>query len=379
MTLLFPLGLAALAGVLVPLAIHIARRSEQKLTDFAALRWLRERPRPRSRLRFDERLLLALRLILLVVAALWLAQPVLIGAADSQPYVAVIPGASYHGNTNDQVEAHWLAPGFPSLDTPRPSGSLPTASLLRELDATLPPGTQIAIVAPPILDGADAERPRLSRPVRWHITGGARPAPSAPVAPPPPIAVRADAAHRSSVLYLRAAGAAWAAPGDPAQIDIASPSAPLPPTSVTLFWMAGGSLPDALRSWVARGGHAVIASDALWPDDLTAFPVWFDPQGGILARKGKIGSGQLVHLSRSLSPSQMPLLLESDFPDRLRDLIAPAPPPTRVQTSDYAPLTGGPSPLPRPDDLRPWLAVLIAALLCAERWIATRRSRAPAP
>lgn len=379
LTLLFPPGLAALASLLVPLAIHIARRSEQRLTEFAALRWLRERPKPRSRLRFDERLLLILRLLLLALAALWLAEPVLIGAASKQPYVAVIPGARYDGNREDRERAHWLAPGFPSLDTPRPSGHLPAASLIRELDASLPPGVSVTIVAPSILEGADAERPRLSRRIRWHIAGGAGPAPALHKAPLPRIAIRADEAHRSSLLYLRAAAAAWAAPGDPAPLHAASPFAPLPPTNVTLFWMAGGSLPDSLMSWVARGGQAVIASDALWPDRIAAFPVWFDARGGILARKGKSGSGQLIHLSRSLSPSQMPLLLDSDFPDRLRDLIAPAPPPTRAPAADYAPLTGGPQPLPRPDDLRPWLAVLIAALLCAERWFATRRSRGPTP
>ncbi|PZU12509.1 MAG: hypothetical protein DI606_08855 [Sphingobium sp.] len=378
-TLLFPLGLAALASLIVPLAIHIARRSEQRLTDFAALRWLSERPKPRSRLRFDERLLLLLRMLLLALVALWLAQPVLIGASDKAPYVAVIPGARYDAENDRGRRAHWLAPGFPPIDAPRPSAALPTASLIRELDAALPPGTPLTIVAPSVIDGADAERPRLSRQIRWQVTRGATPVPLPPPASLPRIAIRADAAHRPDILYLRASASAWAAPGNPRPLDTASPSAPLPPIGTTLFWMAGGTVPDALTRWVERGGQAIVAADTRWPEDAATFPIWFDYRGNLLAKKGKIGEGYVIRLSRSLSPSHMPVLLESDFPDRLRDLIAPVSPPMRAVASDYAPLPGGPAPLPRPDDLRPWLAVLIAALLCAERWIATRRQRGPTP
>ena len=50
---LFPAGLAALASLLLPLLIHLARRDEQRLLDFAALRWLAARPRPRRRIRFE--------------------------------------------------------------------------------------------------------------------------------------------------------------------------------------------------------------------------------------------------------------------------------------------------------------------------------------
>ncbi len=55
MGLLFPAALAALVALIVPLVIHIARRSEQQPTDFAALRWLNPRPKRRRRLRIDER------------------------------------------------------------------------------------------------------------------------------------------------------------------------------------------------------------------------------------------------------------------------------------------------------------------------------------
>jgi hypothetical protein len=50
-----------------------------------------------------------------------------------------------------------------------------------------------------------------------------------------------------------------------------------------------------------------------------------------------------------------------------------------VSAQDYAPNTGGPSFVLPPLDLRPWLALLIALLFLAERWLATSRRRGAAP
>jgi len=75
----------------------------------------------------------------------------------------------------------------------------------------------------------------------------------------------------------------------------------------------------------------------------------------------------------------MPALVESDFPATLWSLLDPPPAPDRVAAADYAPTvraTPGASPYnPHPVDLRPWLAVAIAALFAVERWLATRRRR----
>ena len=165
--LLFPAALAALAALIVPLVIHIARRSEQLPTDFAALRWLRQKPRPRSRLRFDEWPLLLVRLLLLALLALLLARPVLWGAADDRPYVAVLPGAQFDPAAYPAARLHWLAPGFPNIDAPEPHGRIPVASLIRQLDADLPQSAALTIVTPRIITGADADRipTAIQRPV----------------------------------------------------------------------------------------------------------------------------------------------------------------------------------------------------------------------
>jgi hypothetical protein len=377
--LLFPAALAALAALLVPLIIHVARRSEQHPTDFAALRWLRQRPRPRARIRLDEWPLLTLRLALLALAALWLAQPVLLGAGEQRPYVAVIPGARVDRAAPSDARAHWLAPDFPEIDGPPPSGPQPVASLIRQLDADLAPDTPLTIVTPTIIEGADAGRLRLSRKVTWRIQPGAMP-PTAPQrAASPGLAVRSDAAHAESIRYLRAAAIAWRKPGHPPAFESGPATAPLPSIDRTLFWMVAGSLPQSLIRWIERGGQAVVPSDASLPEGMDSYPVWHDADGGTLAEEARIGSGRLLRLTRPLVPAQVPLLLDADFPRQLAAILTPVPEPQRVSAADYAPADGARAYTPRPVPLRPWLGLLIALLLCAERWLATSRRRSMAP
>ena len=374
MGLLFPAALAALAALIIPLILHIARKSEQLPTDFAALRWLRSRPKPRSRLRFDEWPLLLLRLALLALAALWLAQPVLFGAVDERPYVAVVPGAQVDQAAFADARLHWLAPGFPKIDTARPTGPLPVASLIRQLDAELPPKTPLTIVTPNILDGADADRLCLSRKVAWRVSGETTAAPDKPTTPPI-LAIRSDADHRAALRYIRAAALAWRT----VEPDSAPTDAPLPDKTHILVWLAGGTLPASAVDWVRQGGTLLAASDTRLSADQPMVPLWRDADGQPLAQAATLGKGRLIRLTRPLVPAQMPILLDADFPTQLRALLTPTPSPARVAATDYAPLTGGRAYDQPPQQLRPWLAILIALLLLAERWLATSRRRNIAP
>lgn len=377
--LLFPAALATLLALVVPLIIHIARKSEQLPTDFAALRWLRQKPKPRSRLRFDEWPLLLVRLILLALAALWLAQPLLFDAADRSSYVAVVPGAQFDAATFRDSRLHWIAPGFPAIDTTPPPGPLPIASLIRQIDAELPTGTPLTIITPTVIDGADADRLRLSHKVTWRITNGAVAASEAKLVSPPPLSVRFDTDHRSPLRYIRAAALAWQPAGREADVDTAGIDAPLPDQRRILLWLSGGTLPDDVLRWVNEGGTVLAVSDARLPDGRPALPVWRDDVGVPLAEALAIGKGRLLRFTRAMTPAQMPILLDADFPAQLRALLAPPTPPARVAAADYAPLTGGRTYDQPPQSLRPWLALLIALLLLVERWMATRRSRSIAP
>lgn len=377
--LLLPAALAALAALIVPLIVHIARRSEQKPIDFAALRWLRQKPRPRSRLRFDEWPLLLLRLLLLTLLALWLAQPVLFGARGQTRYVAVAPGvdvAQARAAAGEGARLHWLAPGFPDLKQAKPEGDVPLASLVRQLDADLPPGAALTIVVPEVIEGADAEKLRLSRKVDWRIVPGAMAATPAAVLPVPALSIRSDAGHGVGVRYLRGAAIAWQPAGRDADFELGALDAALPKPTRALVWLGAGTLPPALMQWVDAGGTAIVAADALFPERSPKAVVWRDDLGRPLVEARPLGAGRLMRFTRRLAPSEMPELLESDFPVRLRALFDPPPlAPSRVPAVDYAPETGGRAYVQAPQDLRPWLALLIGALLLVERWVATRRSR----
>lgn len=368
-TLLLPAALAALIALAIPLIVHLARRSEARPTDFAALEWLREKPRPKSRLRFDEWLLLALRLLLITGIALWLARPVLPGGTDSTPVVAAVPGVDAGVPAKD-VRNIWLAPGFPSYDQPQPS-CLPTplaaascpelASLIRQLDADLAPGVPLTLIVPEILSGLDAERPRLSRPVSWKIVPGAMPAVAVS---PTSLRFTLPAGPDPALRYLRAAAVALKSP-------TSASTAPI------VVHLAAGPLPDALRSAIANGATVLAGHRVTAPEPMT--PAWHDADGLPLATLQRIGRGRLYRFTRPLTPAAMPMLLDPDFPRQLASMLAPPPAPTRAMARDMMPTTGA-APWPTSArDLQPWLAFAIAALFLAERWLATRRGRAVAP
>jgi hypothetical protein len=377
-TLLLPAALAALAALVIPLAIHLARKSEQRPTDFAALRWLRQRPKPRHRIRFDEWPLLLARSLLVTLLALYLAAPALRGAGGAATWIAVIPGATAPAPLPKDAEVRWLAPGFPPVTEPAPGPTtgIPVGSLLRQIDSELPPATRLTVLAPAILSGADAERPRLSRPIEWRIVPGTMPAaaPRPAATPPPVLAIHAVSAQAGALRYIRAAATAW---NPAAKRPVEADAGALPAIGVGLIWFDAGDLPAAVTDWVRRGGTVVVSAATPARD---AIPVWRDGAGVPIAEQATLGRGRIIRFTRSLTPAAMPDLLEPDFPTRLRTLLEPPPPPpTRVRAADYRPLAGG-DPYAQPaQDLRPWLALSIAVLLLAERWLATRRRRGIAP
>ena len=395
--LLLPAGLAALAALLFPLAIHLARRSERRPTDFAALRWLQAQARPRRNLRFDEWLLLALRLLLVAALALLLAKPVLFDAADATPWIVAAPGvdrdvlAETEPGTGSEAERRWLAPGFPEVAEPPPNAPVAVGSLLRELDATLPAAAPLTVLVPEVLDGADAERPVLSRDVDWRIVPGSA-APSAkPASGPaemPTLHVRHADDRSAAVRYLRAAVAAWRVPeseDDPAPagdatvtgIDIGDPASPVPQDAKALVWLVPGPLPAAIRDWIEGGGTALIDAQAEVPEmDADAIVRWRNHDGAPLVRGVRFGRGQALQWTQAMTPAAMPALLEADFPAQLRTLFSPpALAPARVAAEAYAPRTGArPWPEP-PRDLSPWLALLVACLFLVERLLAANPRR----
>jgi len=402
--LLLPIGLAALAALLLPLLLHLDRQSESRPTDFAALRWLSARLRPRRRLRLEELPLLLLRLLLVASVALLFARPVLFGAQGGEPRVLVAPGvdlADARAKVSlPEARWQWLATGFPPIESAPPSGQQPLASLLREIDASLPVKTPVTVIVPEQVGGLDGERPRLARRVDWRTVRGdgkpaAKPAADVATAAPPKLFVRHSADRAASVRYLRAAAIAWrtsatsgsAATAESRSIEAAAEvvdegpaSQPIPADARWLAWLAPGELPPTIRAWIENGGVALLDERAVLPAGVQVVGTWREADGELLASSAAMGKGRVVILSRALLPETFASLLAPEFPAGLRAALEPAPaPPQRAYSQALRPLPGGPRfpEVPRPVDS--WLALLAAALFALERWFASsaRRGRAP--
>mgnify|MGYP006172532129 CR=1 FL=1 len=385
LALLLPAGLFALAALLLPLLLHLARRHEQTPTDFAALRWLRQKPKPRHRIRFDEWPLLLLRLLLLALLALWLAKPVLSGVDDTRPWIVAVPGVDVATVRKQAAETnarlHWLAPAFPSLDETAPTEAHAIGSLLRQLDAELPSGTPLTVIVPATLQGADAERPVLSRAVTWTVVDGAMASAASSASPPPALVVRHAVGNDTGLRYLRAAALAWQpTTSTSSTLRVGAQDEVLPATPTPLVWLVPGPVPAPVVQWIESGGTALLANDsALDGFALTSTP-WRDDDGTPLVESGPRGKGRVLRFTRPLRPDAMPALVEADFPQHLRALFdTPVASPARVLASDYEPVAGGAAYPDAPRDLQPWLTLLIALLVLVERWMATRRSRSVAP
>ncbi|GAA4865354.1 BatA domain-containing protein [Luteimonas vadosa] len=399
LALLLPAGLAALAALLLPLSIHLARRSERRPTDFAALRWLHARVRPRHNLRLDEWWLLTLRLLLVAALALLLARPVMFGASDATPWIVAAPGVdagvlrrSGTDESGARAERRWLAPGFPEADAPPPPfPATSVASLLRELDATLPSGAPLTVLVPPFLDGVDAERPVMSRAVHWRIVPGDLVAPVPPSVPAPgmpTLHVRHASDRAGGVRYLRAAAEAWAATSvdsgvgsgertPPTALVVGNPDDPLPPGATALAWLVPGPLPASILGWIEGGGTALLDSQTeVAGMETKAIAQWRDQDGAVLVRGMPMGRGRVLQWTRPLAPAAMPALLDAGFPAQLRALFAPAmQAPGRVSSSAYSPRTGMAAWPERPKALSHWLVLLVAVLFLVERLVAANPRR----
>lgn len=368
LSLLFPLGLLALTALVVPLLIHLARRHHYAPLDFAALRWLRAKAQPRQRIRFDEWPLLLVRLLLLTALALLLAHPLLHGAtAPGAPWVVVAPGLT-PPPVDDGSEGRWLAPGFPPLEQPAPTGPQPLASLLRELDQTMPSGAALTVYVPDPMPGLDGERPRLSRPVDWRSVR--HPLPAAAAAPDAPqLRVAGPAADAQTQRVLEAVQRAWNGQSLPAALS----GDEVPATGQVGVWLGNAALPAAWQTWVQNGGSVLVTAAAAAPG--AGVPVLRDASGGVAMTRHALGRGQVLRFGQSLSPATLPILREADFPRRLLDQLQPTPVPQVASAATQQPLTGATPPAAQPQDLSLWLLAMVVLLFALERWMATSARR----
>lgn len=392
-SLLLPSALLVLSALLIPLAIHLSRRSEQKPTDFAALRWISVQLRPRRKLVFQEILLLLLRLLLLIALAFFLAKPVSLQSVSPKHWVVIVPGSDIGAAKNlpvdNNAQWHWLSTGFPEYETKPDSSSIPFSSLLRELDAQLPANVALTLVVPESLSGLDGERIRLSRKVDWKIVpaietnvvvgGGDDEVIKDNDISTIRLAIRHDEKHLDESRYFRAAHAAWQVakkPDEKDALDSANISSPLQQNSSALIWLAAGELPTNIREWTKKGGTLLVSKDALVPEMQSGVSAWRNEHGISLILAAPLGQGRVLQWQQDLKPAAMPELLDADFPQRLTALLQTKPAaPTRAFATSQTPLTGAKAGPEAPQSLQVWLALLIAFLFLIERWFANAPRR----
>lgn len=387
MSFLLPGALAALAALLLPILIHLSRRSQSQRVEFAALRWLQARLRPRRRPVIEQWLLLLVRLLLLSILVLFLAQPVRYRPAEPAHWVAVVPGTSWQAvaglPAGEQVQRRWLAPSFPAIESPQPStDAAGFSSLIRELDAQLPKSTALTVVLPESLGGLDAERLRLSRTIDWRIVPGRMPDGKPQPIAPPALAIRSDSASKPGEAFFRAAYSVWQSglPPDRRQpIAVLAADDRAPATNAVWLDLRNQPLTDAARRWVEQGGSLMIGPRTPLPAQ-SEDVLWRDEQGRAVLVGQALGKGRLLQWQRELDVQALPLLAFGDFPGRLLSVIQmPARQPGSALASDLQPLPGAPQAPVAPQPLMPWFALAAVLLFGIERWLAGSRPRGGVP
>lgn len=369
MTLLFPLGLAALAAGLLPLLIHLARRHPYTPLDFAALRWLRAQIRPRQRIRFDDWPLLLVRLLLLAALALLLARPALTGpTAPPAAWTVVAPGldATALRGTAEDRNWHWLAPGFPGIDQAPPASTAPLPSLLRELDAQLPVGTALTVHVPDPLPSLDGARLQLSRDVQWHTQP--MPVTAQPsAATSPRLRVHSDASATAQ-RWLNALQRAW---------GVQAPLAPLPADALPErgeigVWSRSDVLPANWQAWLRGGGRVMTAGKPA----VSASILLRDAEGAPLLWQQRIGHGYLLALPGGWNAASNPALRDPRLPRALLLALQPPTAPRLGDARDQAPQRAAlPAATPPLREPTPWLLLAVVLLFALERWMASSARR----
>jgi Aerotolerance regulator N-terminal len=377
---LLPTALLGLVALLLPILIHLSRRSEPPRTEFAALRWLQARFQPKRQPVVQERLLLLVRLLLLSALVFFLARPIIEREQDAAPWWLLAPGldASVLPAVpgEDTIERRWLAPGFPALTETinANSKSASPISLLRELDATLPAKARVRVWLPEQLQGLDAQRLQLSRKIDWQIVRQAA-APQAPQSLPiPRWQSSAESARDARLPYFRAAYRYWQTDADAAQalphsnVDVA------PAHGTSWLRLSDKPLPAAALDWIRAGGQVVLMPGLALPQgDMQV--LWRDESGAPVLAAQAYGQGWLLQWQQALRVENLPVLERADFAERLRAHLERLPEPQRATAVSQAPSSGLPVWPVMPQALASWLMWLIAALFALERFLATRPSR----
>lgn len=377
-TLLTPLALLGLLSLLLPLLLHLRRQVRRTPVDFAALRWLQARLRPRARWRIERPWLLLLRLLLASLLVLLLAEPVW-RQPRAQGSVLLHPAidpALLPATLRDSSELRWWAPGFPRLDASRPGADSASLSLLRQYEAELAAAQPLQVWIPDWSEVADGQLATFSRSLDWQLQPAAPPLTSAQAplrvwrAGPAP----AEQAWLDLALQLLAENEAQQA-AVVALPELGASGLPAGPLQAgdTLVWWPAEAPHESLLSWVRDGGQLLWAAPCLDCDQQRGWQaLWRSTDAERALWTRPLGAGRILRLNVALDPSRFPELLEARFPEWLHGWLLPDFTPQRIDSAVLQSVAGNGRSAPLPVDwpLTPPLALLLALLWLVERIVA---------
>jgi hypothetical protein len=416
LALLSPAGLLALLALLLPLAIHLFSRSRGRRVLVGNIALYRQTRQQRVfEPRLLQRLLLLLRLLLLALAALLLAglaRPALQTLPGTTAYVTPAWLAAQARDLSALAsfdQRYLLAPGYPALDSADARGAVADAdawSLLAERLRSVRHAGEVHLYAVAAAAQFAAQAPPLPVALHWHLSESGDQAAAAPPALEVTLlhdaarrtdaellaqALQLVATHRRVDLVLRrvegetvAALGSWASP-EPARS-----------ARRALIWLSTDAVTDALPGDlpvdVLLADSAPAAGPAL-PAQLPRAPqlrffarpspaasgevLWRAENGAPLLVASERGQLRLLRYLDRLHAGREGLLGQAQFPDALLRLLlgetlwregsARAP-------ADPAPATARPGAVDTPPvrGLADWLALAMALLFAAERWLSER-------
>lgn len=126
MTFLYPIWLLGIAGILIPIALHLLNRNEGKTVPFGSVRFLSESVTTKiQKLKLTEILLLILRCLLIIAISLFLAEPQVNRSVTSrEKWLVIEPGLQDAPQWQDLIQkaaaegfvSHYLLRGFPLIN-----------------------------------------------------------------------------------------------------------------------------------------------------------------------------------------------------------------------------------------------------------------------
>lgn len=358
MQFLNPIWLWSAMGIIVPIAIHLWNQQPGKVLEVGSIRFMDPSPSKRSsRLQLTEIWLLILRCFIILLLALFLAQPTWNSktSQNNQGWV-MVPRSSMkmayqaHQQSIDSLlqqgmELHALETGFPELNL-KSDSSLANSSetvpnlwaLATQLEKQVPANYQLHLFTPELLQYYRGVKPALHRPMVWKTypistqvdTANHRSKQSIR------IAVFADDYAADADYLLAACKAIQVVSADTILVSKLNNPTQIPEGQDWLFWLSDKPLAknNAKHTWSYQLGNAQLVQTQIYartgslqekiplyktiPMQLKGEMIWEDGFGQAVLQKS--GNGQYLMNTR-FHPDWNGLVWSPAFPSMMMDFL----------------------------------------------------------